>query len=425
MNRSGEPREVKMERTGSSSTGGGGPAAETGFEQAKLLFFEGLRCFESARHAEAEQHYLASLALLPGRVSTLVNLAAVQIELGRPADALATADGVLAVEPQNRDGWSHRATALARLLRLEDAFAAAEQVVAIDSLAPEGWLIRAEILERMIRPADALASYRKALAVAPDHAQAWSRYGGLLRELDRLDEAAQAFKAALQHGADPELHTYYLAAVEGRSMPRTAPRPYVQGLFDDYADAFDEHLVGQLQYQAHRVLAEPLASLARGRCASALDLGCGTGLCGPLVRPLVDRLTGVDVSARMLAKARALGVYDRLDNADLVEHLGRTDERHDLVLAADVFIYVGDLEPVFAGVRRVMTRGVFCFSVEQIAGQRDGFRLMTSLRYAHTEAYLRGLAACHGFGVLSMRQQPIRHDQRRPIDGLYVYLALA
>ena len=365
------------------------PPTDDRFEQAKAQFFAGLDRFQAGDFAQAEHHYRASLALVPGRPSTLINLAATQLRLARPRDALANADAALAAEADSADALLHRATALAQLGRTHEA----------------------------------LAAFDRLLALAPTLAPAWSSRGSLLREMQRLDEAAQAFREALRHGADPELHAYYLASVGGAGPVPTAPRAYVQQLFDDYADEFDQHLVGQLQYQAHQRLVDGLAGAGGASYASALDLGCGTGLCGPLVRPLVRRLTGLDLSPRMLEKARALAVYDRLEQADLVPYLSRSDERHDLVLAADVFIYVGDLAPVFAGVRRVMDRGIFCFTVEALADDDAAdFRLLPSLRYAHSRAYLLRLAAAHGFEPVTLASGPVRQDQREAIDGLYVYL---
>jgi predicted TPR repeat methyltransferase len=101
----------------------------------------------------------------------------------------------------------------------------------------------------------------------------------------------------------------------------------------------------------------------------------------------------------MLERARATGAYAQLTRGDITVHLQRTETRHDLVLAADVFIYVGELEAVFAGVHRVLAPGgTFCFSVELAHGQQ-GFELRPSLRYAHTEPYLLGLAERHGFAL--------------------------
>ena len=359
------------------------------FEQAKAQFFAGLASFEAGRFAEAEQQFLASLALVPARVSTLINLAGTQLKLARPDDALATTDQVLVLEPDNLDAWFHRGNALAQLGRNEPS----------------------------------LAAYDKALALDPALASAWSHRGGILRELNRLDEAAESFRQALAHGADAELTDYYLAAVGAQRSPATAPRQYVQALFDSYAGQFDAHLVDVLKYQAHAVLAKHLTALGGGPFRSALDLGCGTGLCGPLVKPMAARLAGVDLSAAMLDKARALGVYDELVQADIVEHLRSTAQRHDLVLAADVFIYVGDLAPVFDALAgRVVPGGVFCFSAELAGPACSRFELLPSLRYAHAPGYLQQLAELRGFETVQLQREPIRKDQRAPIDGLFVYL---
>ncbi|MEO8312523.1 MAG: methyltransferase domain-containing protein [Caldimonas sp.] len=360
------------------------------FEQAKGHFFAALGRQQAGDFAAAEQHYRASLALVPGRPSTLINLAAVQLRLARPGDALQSADAALAVERDSVDAWLHRGTALAQLGRAGEA----------------------------------LAAFQRLLAVDGHHAAAWSASGTLLREMQRFDEAAHAFGEALRHGAEGDLHQFYLASVGAGAAPAAPPREYVAGLFDGYADDFDSHLVGELRYQAHRQLVDLLVARAGGdaRWQSALDLGCGTGLCGPLVKPRVGRLTGVDLSARMIEKARALDVYDRLAHADIVEFLAQSDERWDLVLAADVFIYVGDLAPVFASLERAMARGMFCFSVEALDDGDADLRLLPSLRYAHSKAYLARLAALHGFAVEAMEQAPVREDQGEAVEGLYVVL---
>jgi predicted TPR repeat methyltransferase len=364
--------------------------ADTPFEQAKSQFLAGLACHEAGHYAQAEQHYLASLELVPGRVSTLVNLAAARLRLMRPQEALSVADEVLAREPDNRDALLHRANALLELNRHPQA----------------------------------LATFERLLVVAPTQAPAWSACGDILRELGRRDEATQAYRQALAHGADAELIGYYLAALGAQGSPTVAPRAYVQALFDGYAGQFEQHVVKALHYRAHQVLTQPLAALHPGRFASVLDLGCGTGLCGPLVKPLADRLVGVDLSAPMLEQARACGAYDELVQADINEYLQGSSRRFDLVLAADVFIYIGELAPTFQALSGLMDPGgLFCFSTEVASTEAHGFELLPSLRYAHSEAYLRGLAQQHGFEVLKLAREPIREDQRQAIDGVFAYLA--
>jgi predicted TPR repeat methyltransferase len=197
----------------------------------------------------------------------------------------------------------------------------------------------------------------------------------------------------------------------------------VQGLFDDYADDFDAHLVNVLRYRGHERLVEVLQRAAPGRrFRRALDLGCGTGLCGLLLQPLAASVDGVDLSGRMLEQAERRGVYQRLVLADVTEHLVGTAERYDLVAAADVFTYLGSLEAVIGAARRVLEPGgVLCFSVECAADDVD-FVLRDSLRYAHSLRHVQAVAQRHALTLAVCERLPMREDQRQPIDALFVVL---
>lgn len=399
------------------------PDDDARFAQARADFLQGLAALEAGRIEAAEACFAASLQGVPGRVSTLVNLAAVRLLLGRPADALENARQALHGEPDNADALLHQATALARLGRDEAARRGFERLLAQDERHAVAWMRLAETYKRLARRDDAARAYGRALALDADQPEVWSRQGDLLREAGHHDEAARAFREALARGGDAAINGYFLAAVtgEGQSPPPTAPAAYVRGLFDGYADDFDQHLRGLLGYEAPERLARRLAPHAPFE--SALDLGCGTGLCGPLLRPLARRLVGVDLSGPMLAKARAQGVYDELLQADLLEALARDGARHDLVVAADVFIYVGELAPVFAAVHTATVPGaLFAFTAEPAGDAAQGVQLLTSLRYAHSPDYIAALAQRHGFEVVAMERATIRSEQRQAVEGLYVVL---
>jgi len=357
------------------------------FEQARDFFKQGIVHYEAGRFAQAERHFCASLALLPGRASTLTNLGATRLKLGRFQDAADLLEEALAHEPDNVEALGHRATALAELG---------------DHAA-------------------ALACVERALAVDASLAALWSLRGNLLKELGRLDEARSCFEKAIALGADNELNRYWLAAVSGLEPPRTAPRLYVETLFDSYADDFEPHLLQVLHYRAPELLIEPLAVEGR-RFSRALDLGCGTGLCGVLMRPIAARLDGVDLSSNMVARSAARGVYDHLEQADLVEYLRGRTQAYDLLVAADVFIYVGALEAVFeAAAQALQPGGVFCFSVESSPDGTD-FVLRPSLRYAHSPGYIRNLSEQYGFEFQRTSAHPIRDDQRSPVAGWFAWL---
>jgi predicted TPR repeat methyltransferase len=356
------------------------------FEQAREFFQQGIAHYEAGRYAQAERDFLASLSLMPGRASTLTNLGATNLKLGKFQESADLLGEALAQEPDNVEALGHRATALAELGHHRGALACADRALGLDAGLTPVWAVR----------------------------------GSLLKELGRLDEARASFEKAIALGADTPLNRYCLASLSGQDVPSTAPREYVETLFDSYADDFETHLQ-VLNYRAPEILVAELARSGR-RFSRALDLGCGTGLCGLLLKPLAGKLDGVDLSGNMVQKASARQVYDEVAQDDLAGFLVATGHRYDLVLAADVFIYVGALEAVFAGVARVIEPGgVFCLSVESVPDGQD-YVLRPSLRYAHSRGYIRKLADQHGFEFGPTSEHPIREDQRTPVPGLFAWL---
>ena len=353
------------------------------FEQARTLFTEGVAHYQAGRLVQAEQKFAAALSLAPGRPSVLTNLGAVRLKLGRTEEALALLQEAIALEPDNAEALGQAAAASAELGDLRQALEFAERAVAVQPALAPLWTLRGTVLRELGRPQDAAASYREALA----------------------------------RGGDAEVLRYYLAALEGAPAPERPPRAYVEALFDSYAAGFDAHLVQALRYDAPEVLVQRIAGR---RFRHALDLGCGTGLCGTRLRPIADRVTGVDLSLNMLDQAAALKVYDALQQADVVEFLESTSERFDCVVAADVFGYVGALDAVFRLVaQRLDPGGVFCFTVEE--GAQD-VELRPSLRYAHSEAGIRRLAQAHGLRVAAVEKRALREEQKVPVAGLFVWL---
>ncbi len=390
-------------------------------EQARQNFFQGIEHFEAGRFAPARLCFEASLALAPGRASVLLNLGITLFRLGQWHEAVPVLQQAAAADPGQADVWTFLGLTHEALAQWQ---AAVECLARALELAPEQaglWLTHGRCQLRLGSVELALQAFDRAVAAKPHLAEAWSDRGSLLRELHRLEDAALCFEKALSLGADPDLHGYYLASVRGTGGPATPPRMYVEALFDEYAADFKEHLVEQLRYQAHESLVRPLLNAAR-RYRAVLDLGCGSGLCGKLIHPLADSIDGVDVSRAMLEQARQLGVYRDLTHADLAPFLAETTRSANLVLAADVFIYVGELSAVFQSVRRILEpAGCFAFTVE-LSPEGQDVHLLPSLRYAHSASYVRRLAQLHGFKVRNIFTAPLRHDQLQPVPGLYVFL---
>lgn len=391
-------------------------------EQAKAFFFEGNAFFEAGQLEDAVNRYQSALVLVPGRPSILANLGVTQCRLGQWADAVATLTQATQADPAHRDAWIALGLSHEAMSNWASAVHALQKGVALGASTAQLHLSLALCLLRVERPDDALTALDKALALDPSLAEAWSQRGSLLRDAGQNEEAARCFEQALAHGGDESLHRFYLASVRaGAAVPPQPPRAYVEALFDEYAGDFQAHLIQHLKYQAHETLLAPLR-MGDQRFSLVLDLGCGTGLCGQLIRPQADAVDGVDLANAMVEQARASGAYRRVVQGDLLGFLASSAEPADLVIAADVFIYVGALDDVFAAVRqRLRAGGCFAFSVELASGTEE-LQLRTSLRYAHSSAYVERLAKAHGFRVRQTWQAPLREDQQKPVMGLYVLL---
>ncbi|NNH61604.1 methyltransferase domain-containing protein [Rhizobium laguerreae] len=283
----------------------------------------------------------------------------------------------------------------------------------------------ARMLEEGGEPEAAAELMEQALELVPAWAAGWYRLATYLEKAGRGDAAVEAYRRTLALGPDDIFGAALKLALLGDgAVPDRPPSRYVERLFDDYADRFESALVEKLDYNVPQQLAALIASTGR-HYEFAVDLGCGTGLLGPEIRGRVDRLEGFDLSQNMLAKAAEKRAYDNLAQADLSlapELSGlfadAARRRADLVTAADVLMYLGNLESVFAIVGELAAPGAdIAFSVED-AGEGEGFHLAPSLRYAHSESYVRMLLARHDLEILKIVKSVIRKDGGKPVSGI-------
>jgi len=382
------------------------------------------------RQQEALDSYERALALQAGYPEAWCHRAIVLNDLGRHADAAASAEQALAMRAGYADALQALGNALQALERFTEAVAAYERALAAAAAQPaqqaEIWCARGAALKKSGQLEQALDSYEQALQRRPDYAMAEHYRANVLRALDRREEAIQAYRRAQELGADPAAIGFALAALGEGDLPSSAPADYVKGLFDQYAGHFDRHLVGVLGYRTPELLVAMLQAEAQTACDAVLDLGCGTGLCAPLLRPMARRLAGVDLSEKMLDKARESGLYDDLACADIVVWLAGRQAEWDLVLAADVLVYFGELGPLFERVARALKPGgSFAFSVESLAAESRtdaGYAITASNRFAHAPAYVRACAAAAGFEVTETREAVLRKEHGANVSGMLFLL---
>lgn len=279
---------------------------------------------------------------------------------------------------------------------------------------------RADYAEMLFASGDhgaAAELLHSALGLAPAWAMGWFRLGEMHAEAGAFEAAASAWRTSLEldpaDRAGAALKLELIGAAPASAKP---PTPFVEALFDQYAPTFETSLVDRLDYRVPELL-EAAVRRERSRFGEAADLGCGTGLMGARLRPMVTRLDGFDISRAMLRKAAAKKIYDSLTRADL-QTLELPAASLDLVTAADVFMYLGALEGIVARVSGALRQGgVFGFSVEHHTGEAH-FMLRPSRRYAHSQSYLVALLASFSLELRSLERADIRKDRGEPLEGL-------
>ena len=291
----------------------------------------------------------------------------------------------------------------------------------------------------------AFNAFTKALVLNPNSSVVHHNLAVLQLGFKNKEKALFHFEEALKFDPQNETARHMREALTGnkkeneneddKKTPQLlkAPRGYVQSLFDQYADYYNAHVKEKLQYKVPGLLRAAVAKVLSGKLKTGrvLDLGCGTGLCGIYFRDLAYELVGVDLSPKMIEKAETLGAYDKLEIAEAEEYLARLEpevEAFDLIIAADVLVYFGNLEDLFKGVsQKINKNGHFAFTVEalgsDLASDQQGisFRLNENGRYAHSADYIQNLAQQYGFNILLQESIILRENDGQAVHGfLYV-----
>jgi predicted TPR repeat methyltransferase len=265
----------------------------------------------------------------------------------------------------------------------------------------------------------------QAIELAPNFTSAWFTLGGIREELGEHRAAIAAYQKA--QASDPgDRHGAGLRLMRlGAEPVSNMPQAYVQTLFDQYAPRFEVSLVGDLGYRGPALLFKAVLSVRSAARKPALfrraiDLGCGTGLAAAAFARTVDHFVGVDLSPRMIERARATSLYAELEVADMLQGLrARPDASADLILAADAMVYVADLPPLLAEAHRVLVSGgLLAFTAETHGGK--GVVIGQGLRYAHAAAYVRDAVDGAGLKLALLEDLSARNEDSAPVPGLVV-----
>jgi predicted TPR repeat methyltransferase len=333
----------------------------------------------------------------------------------------------LELSPRNAHAWNNLGNMLRVVKRDEEAMAAYLKACELMPELPDAWYNLGLLQRRNGQSAEAVESLEKALVHDSRMILAYEAAGIVYYVLGRYAEAAELYSRWL--AVDPEnpvaQHMAH-ATNSARPIPERANDGYVRRIFDKFAENFDRQLEA-LGYQAPALvatLAQLHESFQTGH-ADVLDAGCGTGLCGPLLRSSARHLVGVDLSSQMLEQARLRGCYDELVEEELCAAMRSRPGAFDLIVSADTLVYFGALEPVWeAALTALRPGGGLVFTVEAWldASPLAGFTIDASGRYRHDRAYVTSSALAAGLEVVEVRAGVLRQERLQDVNGWVVLL---
>ncbi len=404
-----------------------GAALKINPTDADAYYNLGLALTGQGRFDEARAHYKKALKLNPNDAAAHHNLGAVLVKQGRPEEAERSFGKALEANPDSAEFHNSFGAVLIGQGRLDEAAGCFLAALNIDPLHVEAnHNLGATFMEKN-QMDEAIGCFRKVLEIDPGHANTHNNLGIVLMVEGRDEEALAAFRRGLELEPSNASASHMVAAMSGETT-ETAPPDFVRKLFAVYAPRFDEHLVDDLGYKVPTLMCEAVGKVAdQGELfVRGLDLGCGTGLVAEVFADRIEEIDGIDLSPSMLERATSKNLYSTVHLGDIHEVLQSLEfeqVHYDLVLAADTFVYIGDLARVFAAVKRVTTvEGRFVFSVE---GLDDGaYVLRTSGRYAHSDAYIEALASDTGFTIEFRQPVTVRTENEFPIGGTIFILRI-
>ncbi|RYF28596.1 MAG: tetratricopeptide repeat protein [Comamonadaceae bacterium] len=412
----------------------------------------------------AEAQYRSLLADAPGHAPSVHFLGVLRHQQGDAEEGNALVQQSLRLQPDHADWHNTWGNMLAAKGRGDEAAAAFVAALECDARHADAWNNLGAVLLAAGQAQDAVAALRNAVELRPalraahqhlgdayqqlgdSHAAALSycaeyvlrpkeetqrdMLGIAYSQLGLHEEAAQVYAAWLADEPGHPIAAHLLAASQGKAVDDRVPADFLQRYFDGYAETFEHKLVEGLEYSVpplvHRLLADKATPVASLRI---LDAGCGTGLCGLQLKHFARQLSGVDLSEKSLAVAHSKGVYDSLHRQDILDFLGTcAPAQWDLLVAADVLIYFGDLVPFVAAAHAALAPGgrlLASFEVRDAplharapSQPGPGYVLQPSGRYSHSESYLLDTLRAADFTVQERLPIHIRKELGRPVQGL-------
>ena len=372
--------------------------------------------FELGQIESAIESYEKAIEIRPQWAVGFVMLGQIHSAQGNPDQAIENLKKAIAIEPECAEIHLNMGNVLQARGNLTEAIKSYQITLNIKLDHAEAYHNMGTALNAMGDYEKAINSYKQAIKINPLSSSSYHNLGLLQEANDNPAEAIENFKEVVRLDPDNLRAKHLLSALTGQQT-ESVPDVYVEGLFDSYAAQFDQSLVEQLKYNVPKLIAELLLKYQSvAPLGSIMDLGCGTGLAGVELKDFCQEIEGIDLSKKMLAKAKQKNVYSKLNHTGIIEYLADAPLDFDLFLSTDVFVYVGELSEVFRLIKsRNKRHGRLAFSTEHT--EKADFFLEASGRYSHSKNYIDSLCDKFDYQLLNFSTIDLRKSGSEFITG--------
>ena len=383
-------------------------------------FYLGVLALESGQLEEAEQAFQTVLTLAAEHVEALTNLGVIALKQDKAQLAIDYFTKAIALEDGHVEARNNLAATFMHHDRFENALMHYDVLLKQDPANVE-YLYNMGVAQMALGHLKEATQFFTKILSTTEFFAALNNLAAIEMRLGHREEAIAYLNRALIANPQDEASQLMLHALTGDKKQPQASLEYVRNLFNNYALYYDQHMRDALKYTLPQHIIRILHKLGRHQVNRTLDMGCGTGMSGSVLREISHHLSGIDLSKKMLAEARSKGIYDQLFEMDLVDFLQQHDQNYDLIVAADVLPYLGDLEALFSTIHSKLTEnGLFVFSCE--ISHQALWELQASVRFSHHPDYIHTLCTRFELQLIYQEQVTARQQASENLDVI-VYVA--
>ncbi|NOQ66276.1 MAG: tetratricopeptide repeat protein [Desulfobacterales bacterium] len=374
---------------------------------------------DQSRPDKARKVFEKAANLRPPNFPASYNLARLKQRDNDHKGAISIYRAMLEKQPGLGEAWNNLGVAYREIGDQDEAISCFQKAVVFAPDMAEAWNNLGVAQDEFNMIENASKSYRKAIEIRSDYTSAHFNLGISLQKLRRFKEAREHYKKVLETRPDDEAAKFMLQSMGTSATPDAAPVEHVRRIFDRCAGTFERILVKDLEYKTPELLFDLVRPYLTEEM-NVLDLGCGTGLGAQLYRPFAKKLTGVDVSSKMLEKAAEKKIYNWLEVFDILQDWP-FPQKFDLIYSSDVFVYFGNLDTIIRSASsNLVCGGIIAFSVERLEDNDMGYRLFPNGRYAHSRTYIQDCLMRHGLQLIKETKSDIRKQSGNPVKGLLI-----